>query len=355
MSTIYLIAASGKLSKKGETLRLHIDEQTTKTIFPFKTDQLVLIGNIDISTPALKLLMRHRIDTVFINKNGRFNGRLAFASGKNIFLRQKQFALINDKDFVLETARAIAAAKIRNQHYFAQRLGRSKTYPGSTEQTVYNLKRLAGQCAEAQSTASLRGFEGAAARVYFKALAKAFVPGFAKFNGRSMNPPRDNVNAVLSFLYTLILYRVDAAIEMSGLEPHLGCLHSVEYGKRSLSFDLMEEYRAIIADPLCVSLFNLGVLREDDFREVDFSTGDDEYPLEEGDAHLGVESKKGVLLNREGLRKVLVQFERKLDTELLYTPEGRRLSYKNIILRQVNHYRRVINGEEKVYKPLRLS
>lgn len=356
MSTIYLIADRGKLSKKGETLRLQMDEQTTKTIFPFKTEQLVLIGNIDISTPALKLLMHHRIDTVFINKNGRFNGRLAFASGKNIFLKIRQFRCADDAAWTLDAARRLAAGKIRNQWYFIQRLGRSKTYPRSVEQTVYNLKQLAERCTKAESVASLRGLEGSAARLYFGALKHAFIPDFAQFNGRSMNPPEDNVNAVLSFIYTLLLYRVDAAVEMQGLDPHLGNLHSVEYGKRSLSFDLLEEFRASIADPLCVSLFNLGVLQENDFREVTFSAENEDFPLEPEDERSGVaDGKKGVLLTRDGLRKVLVQFERKMETEILYMPEERRLNYKQIIQRQVKHYRRVVSGEALHYKPFEIK
>ncbi len=353
MSTIYLIATSGKLSKKGETLRLQIDDHSVKTIFPFKTEQLVLIGNIDISTPALKLLMRHKIDTVFVNKNGRFNGRLAFTSGKNVFLRQKQFDLLHNADFCLRTARAIAMAKVRNQLNFVQRLGRSSIYTRPVTDTVHSLKAAIRQCEKADNNASLRGIEGSAARAYFSCYGAAFVPDFAVFKKRSMNPPEDNVNAVLSFIYTMLTNRVDAALEMEGLDPHVGYYHALEYGKRSLAFDLVEEYRAAIADPLTVSLFNLGILKEDDFRTVDFSGSDDAFPLEATDeAHAAVQSKKGVLLNRDGLRKVIMQLEKKLDTQILYTPRQTRISYKKIILEQVKHFKRTIIGEEQTYKPL---
>ena len=206
MSTIYLISTQGRLNKKGETLILHMDENTSKTIFPFKTEQLVLIGNIDISTPALKFLMHHKIDTVFMNKNGRFNGRLAFTSGKNVFLRQKQFELIKDEEFCLNFARAIVNAKIRNQLSFMQRIGRKGREKDKVKEQTHRLKTLLEKIPETDNLKSLRGYEGSAARAYFSVFGGAIIQDYAVFNGRSMNPPRDNVNAVLSFIYTMIRY-----------------------------------------------------------------------------------------------------------------------------------------------------
>ncbi len=352
MSTIYLITTRGQLKKRGQTLLLKMDDDTTRTIFPYKTEQLVLIGNIDISTPALKMLMHRRIDTVFVNKNGRYNGRLAFSMGKNVFLRQKQFDRLHDEAFCLQIARDIAVGKMKNQLHFLLRIGRGGVYKGSVAEESQKVKELIRRAEKAENTASLRGFEGSAARYYFKVLGRALVPDFARFNGRSMNPPEDNVNAVLSFIYTLVLYRVDAALEMEGLDPHVGYFHSIEYGKRSLSFDLMEEYRAAIADPLTLSLFNLGILKKDDFRTVEFSGADEDFPLDIPQEHEAIESKKGVLLNQQGLRKVLMQFEKKLATEIFYQPMQSKISYKKIILLQVKHFRRVLNGEERRYKSL---
>lgn len=353
MSTIYLVATSGKLAKKGETLQLTIDENTTKTIFPFKTDQLLLIGNIDISTPALKFLMHHKIDTVFLNKNGRFNGKLVFRSGKNVFLRQKQYKRLEDETFKLNLCRSIVRAKLKNQLQFMQRISRKPGNKDNLQSKIEQVKNAVTAAEKAVSVESVRGIEGAASRAFFSVFGNAIVPDFAKFKGRSMNPPQDNVNAVMSFVYTMIMNRVDAAIETEGLDPYVGFLHAVEYGKRSLVFDLMEEYRTSIGDTLTVSLFNLGVLQEEDFREVKFSKDNDDFPLEEGEE--GEESfneKTGILLNTQGLRKVITHLEKKLDTEIFYAPLEKRLSYKRIIFQQVRHFKRVIQGEENSYKPL---
>lgn len=352
MSTIYLIATQGKLSKKGETLVLHMDENTTKTIFPFKTEQLVLIGNIDITTPALKFLMHRKIDTVFINKNGKYNGRLDFSHGKNIFLRIRQYDYLKNERFCLNLSKIIVSSKLKNQLHFIQRLGRKRGPRETIDRVKEQINALRQKARETDSLTSLRGYEGAAAKAYFSVFKYALLPAFATFNGRSKNPPQDNVNAVLSFLYTLILYRVDAALETEGLDPYAGYFHTIGYGKRSLSFDMMEEYRTVIADSLTIALFNLGVLQEDDFREVVFSGQDDDFPLEENEEHEAFNEKKGVLLNQKGLRKVITQFEKKLETEIYFSALQRRVSYKQLIAEQIKHLKRVINGDENQYQPL---
>lgn len=358
MSTIYLTATKGRLSKKGQTLALQIDENTTKVIFPYRTEQLVLIGNIDITTPALKMLMHHRINTVFLNKNGKFNGKLIFNKGKNVFLRQKQFQLIEKPEFVLNMSKAIALGKIHNQFVFMQRIRRERKVPEVTEQ-VQRVKEILEKLPDATSVDSVRGFEGAAAKSYFSALKYAFVPDWAQFPGRSMNPPKSNVNAVLSFLYTLILNRVEAALETVGLDPYVGFLHTMEYGKTSLAFDMMEEYRVPLSDAITVSLFNLGILKEDDFREVYFSPEDDDLPLDvelpEENMNYSERKISGILLTQEGLRKVIPYFEKKLESKLMYNPTEKRLNYKQIIFAQARHLKRVITGEETIYKPFMIK
>ncbi len=354
MSTIYLVANRGRLSKKGQTLSLQIDENTSKIIFPYRTEQLVLIGNIDITTPALKMLMHHRINTVFLNKNGKFNGKLVFNKGKNVFLRQKQFQLVDEPAFSVKMAKAIALGKIHNQFVFMQRIRRERKVPQVSEE-VQRVKDILQKLPQVNSVDSVRGLEGAAARSYFSALKFAFVPEWAHFPRRTMNPPKSNVNAVLSFLYTLILNRVEAALETVGLDPYVGFLHTMEYGKTSLAFDMMEEYRVPLSDSITVSLFNLGILKEDDFREVSFSAEDDEFPLDlelpEEDKDLTERKTSGILLTQEGLRKVIPYFEKKLESKLMYQPTERRMNYKQIILAQAQHLKRVINGEETIYKP----
>ncbi|GAB4339881.1 MAG: type I-C CRISPR-associated endonuclease Cas1c [Calditrichia bacterium] len=357
MSTIYLVSNRGKLARQGKKLVLHLDEHTARSIFPFKTEQLVLIGNIEITSPALKLLMHHRINTVFINKNGKFNGRLDFQAGKNVFLRQKQFKLLEDDSFRLNFARQLVEHKLQNQLTFSQRLIRNQPQLASFNPQIQQLKQLITKCQEADNLDRLRGYEGSGARAFFSVFPKAIRADFARFNGRSMNPPQDNVNAVLSFLYTLLYYRVEAALQTEGLDSSVGYFHRVDYGKCALAFDLMEEYRTPIADTLTAALFNLGTLKEEDFREITFQAEDDEYPLdlettEEGTA---AAASRGVLLTPDGIRKVIPQFEKKLDTTIFYPPAQKPLSYRQIIRQQILHFKRVIQGEESQYRPFTIK
>ena len=202
---------------------------------------------------------------------------------------------------------------------------------------------------------SLRGHEGYGAKLFFDGFKYAIFPNWAKFNGRTMHPPKDNVNAVLSFLYTLILFRVDSAIESVGLDPYVGYLHTLDYGKRSLTYDLMEEYRTPLADRLAISMINKGVLEWSDFSKVNFSKDSDDFPLAEGEETEEtaiLKEKEGILLTKKGIRKVIAQFEKKLQDDIFYKPLSKRISYRKLIIEQVKHFKRVVNGEEASYQPL---
>lgn len=365
MASIYILSDYGKLGKKDETLVFSRPDGTTTILFPFKTEHLVLMGKISISGDALRLLLRYKISTTLLSSNGRFNGKLSFGDSKNVFLRQKQYAILANEAASLEIAKSIVSGKIRNQICFMQRIKRkSDNFDGSTENKLQNAiekaKRFLADCEKAEHIENLRGFEGIAAKSYFEVFALNILPDWAVFKGRSKNPPKSNVNAVLSFLYTLLLYRVESALEAQGLDVCCGNLHALNYGKSALVFDMMEEFRTPIADSVCCSLFNLGILNPDDFRSQDFSCDNEEYPLEatvydsDATAEKSTDESsfnvKGILLTKDGLKKVISAFEEKMDSLIVYQPMSQKLSYAKIIYEQASHYRRVVSGEEKDYK-----
>jgi len=360
MSTLYIVSNGGKLVKKGEVLQLKKDNDILNTIFPFKTDLLFIIGRIEITSAAIKFLMKHKIETVFLSKNGKFNGKIDFQTGKNIFLRMKQYELTKDPDFKIGMAKSIVAAKLRNQLSFMQRIGRKSFNKGDIKDSISRMKQNIQKAEAATNTDSLRGYEGMGARLYFSVFKKAITIPWAVFNGRSMHPPRDNVNAVLSLLYTFILFRVDAAVESEGLDSYAGFFHRIDYGKKSLIFDLMEEYRTPIADTLAAALFNLGILKEEHFREEIFSQKSNDFPLSEGEERHEenfsiLPEKRGVLLTKDGIREVITQFERKLNDSIYHGPMLKELTYKQLIFEQIKHFKRVISGQESEYKPLRIK
>lgn len=360
MSTIYIVSDNGKLLKKQEVIQHIASDGTVTKIFPYKTEQLVIMGNVEFTGPAIKMLMHYGIDTVLMNKNGRYNGKLAFQQRKNVFLRKRQFLLSDNANFKMKFAKAVVTGKLKNQLSFMQRIKRREREKVDIDinDTAQKMKKILEKIDCAENMEQIRGFEGIGARYFFKVFRYNIIQDWAVFNGRSMHPPKDNVNAVLSFLYTLLFYRIDGLLEAADIDPYVGYLHELSYGKQSLSFDLIEEYRTVIADTLCCALFNRGTLQEEDFRSVDFSPEDDEYPLA---ANIGdpdsmeagaSEKEKAVLLTKEGLRKVISQFEKKLETEVLYQPLNKRVTYKRVFREQINHFKRVLLGEEDMYKPL---
>jgi len=361
MGTIYIISDHGKLTKQNDALVFTSPAGDVRKLFLHRMDRIIISGNVEITGSALRMLMHHRIDTIFLSANGRFNGKLQFEEGKNVFLRKRQYDSLRDPDFCLAVARSIATGKLTNQITYMQRINR-KNASINVDQVIGQAKRNLDTLCVANSVDSIRGHEGMGSKLYFSVFRLNLIPDWAVFKGRSMNPPKDNVNAVLSFLYTLLMYRVDAYIEMEGLDPYVGYLHTLEFGKRSLTFDLMEEFRAPVCDTLACALFNLGILTATDFETVDFSKESDDAPLQydesaiaENDRIETSDSVKGVLLSKEGARKVALKFEEKMDSELFYPPENTKISYQRIIAAQVHRFRMLLAGEEIEYKPFMIK
>ncbi|MFW5804634.1 MAG: CRISPR-associated endonuclease Cas1, partial [bacterium] len=140
MPTIYIVSDYGKMYKKGQTINLKGKDDTISIIFPYKTDQLIILGNVEITSGALGLLMKHNIDTIFLSKNGRFNGKLVFQGGKNVFLRQKQFQLLNNKEFKLKFASAVVSGKLKNQLTFMQRIKRRRENDNKIKSAIETIK-----------------------------------------------------------------------------------------------------------------------------------------------------------------------------------------------------------------------
>ena len=356
MAAIYMLSSYGKLGKKDDTLIFHQPGGESITLFPYKIECLILIGNISISGEALRILAKYKIPTILLSSNGIFNGKITFGESKNVFLRQKQYAVLSNESQSLEIAKSIVVGKIKNQLSFVQRIKRKSEdnlADKKIQLEVYKLKSYIVDCDEADSIEKLRGLEGISARSYFSVFGLNILPEWADFPNRSKNPPKTNVNAVLSFLYTLLMYRVEGAIMSQGLDYCCGNLHALTYGKSALVFDLMEEFRTPIADTVCCSLFNLGILKEDDFEEVDFSSKNDDYPLEieNEEPKEEVKTGKGILLTKDGIKKVVGAFEDKINSLVFYPPTEEKKSYIKIIYEQAAHYKTVISGENSSYKP----
>ena len=388
MGTVYVTTQRGTITKKGKHLELLVKGQEPCSILTFKLDQLILIGNVQITTPAIRFLLSSGVEIVFLSYDGRFIGRCSGETSKNIFLRREQFRKLESASFVFQMARNIVRGKLKNQLTLLKRIHR--TYkPQGLVKIIQDFQFLMGQFEKASTINQVRGYEGKGSALFFR----GFPDGFRNrqdFKKRVRRPPTDPVNAVLSFCYTLLMNRVYGAVMSCGLDPHVGSLHALEYGRPSLALDLMEEFRTIIVDTLTLSLFNLKILNNRDFylwiphrEEPDLknenlpdvtkdpigiinacpSEADDSYENSDLDMETEIKNEKElkrekvmpVRLKEDALKRLLQQFERKLKTRFYYRILNRNIDYERAIFEQARLYVKVIKGERETYIPLQLQ
>ena len=330
MSSIYLVSMNGKLSCDNGAFRYTDADGSSRSIFPHLTDRISSIGTINITASAMNLLMKNRIPITFLTRSGIPKGELSFGDGKNVFLRQKQYELLND-DRRIEIARSIVIGKVRNQRRFLQRCD-------SSSLAIRELERIIGLIESSSDLNEIRGYEGIGAHVYFCNLA-CHIPSWTGFSSRNSRPPRDPFNSVLSFLYTLLSYRVEGFAESEGFDTGVGVLHELSYGRKSLVCDLMEEFRVPLGDTIACSLFRKNQLGPDDFRKGDEDSENDD-------------KQYSILLEKKAISSVVSAFENKLQEEVLYPPLGYSIPYWKIIQQQIHHYRLIVEGEDKEYIPM---
>lgn len=327
MAGVYIISDYGKITKQGGHLIYQNSEGMSKKLLTEKMELLVLKGKVSITGDSFSLLARSGIPVYFMEHEDVPNIMLDFGLGKNGFLRQKQYRISDSKDDSLKISKMIVAGKIRNQITFLRRFERS-CGKKLTKQIVamWGLLKTVERCANKEK---LRGLEGVAAKNYFDLFDLNIKPEWAVFGTRSRRPPKTNVNSALSFLYSLLTCRVQSALESQGLDTSCSNLHEMSYGKSSLAYDLVEEFRTPIADRLCCALFNKGIYCAGDFWSEDGA----------------------VYMTKEGNSKTIKAFEDKMKEEIWYEPAEENLSYMEIIFEQARAYKKYVQGESDEYVP----
>jgi len=344
MTVAYVIEQGALIVKEGERILIKKDKSILHTLHTFKLEQIVIFGNVFITPSAISYLLKLGIDTVFMSKNGRYKGRLQGPYSKNISLRQKQFEKFADPKFCFNTAISIVKGKIINMRALLLRVNRTKK-KASLEEHILQLKQLKARIEDAKNIEEIRGIEGKASAIYFDGFSKGFASETITFTKRVRRPPTDPVNAILSLGYTFLFNELLGAVSMIGLDPYLGALHAVEYGRASLPLDLMEEWRPVIIDPLVLSIFNLKILGKDDF--ITFKEA-----IKNSDELTDELSDMPVRLTNDGMRKFIAQFERKMGQKIRHHLTGTHLNYRDCIREQIRHFSRYLRGDDPEYKPI---
>lgn len=270
LNTLYVTLPDSYLRLDNDTLRVQVDDETKLRVPLHHLQAVVCFGHVNLSAPLMHRLADAATALVLLDVNGRFKARLEGAVSGNVLLRQAQHRAVDNAAFTLELARALVAGKLKNQRQVLLRGAREAKLPDEEARLTRAAQDLAASLRalpQATTLDVLRGVEGEAARTYFAAINLVVLSDLRadfSMDGRSRRPPRDRMNALLSFLYAMWMNDCRSACEAAGLDPQLGFLHAVRPGRAALALDLVEEFRPL-ADRLALTLVNRGQLRASDF------------------------------------------------------------------------------------------
>ena len=273
LNTLYITTEGAWLRKDGANIVMDVEGEERARLPVHMLESLVCFGRVLVSPPLMGFCAEQGVTISHLTSNGRFLARIEGPVFGNVLLRRTQYRTSDDDANCAAIVRGVLIGKVHNQRAVLARGLRdygSKLELSEREgldQARARLGRIAGDLLRESSTNGLRGLEGEAAQVYFgvfNSLVRQDGDAF-RFNGRNRRPPRDRVNALLSFLYTLLTHDCRSALESVGLDPAVGFLHRDRPGRPSLALDLAEEFRPLLGDRLALSLINRRQLREKDF------------------------------------------------------------------------------------------
>ncbi|MBC8488684.1 MAG: CRISPR-associated endonuclease Cas1 [Bacteroidetes bacterium] len=285
MPSLYLTEQGAKLKKEGQRLIVTKEDKKIADLPLIKLESVLIYGNIQISTQAMRMLLNSGVETAFFTINGKLIGRLVPLASKNNILRIEQYRKALKDDFALKIAKKLVEAKINNcikvlLHF----LSNHSDDPISS--LVKDLKTWDERIKRKNKASTLLGVEGSGSMKYYDAYKRTFLSEL-KFNGRNRRPPQDEVNALLSFGYTLIGNEMISLVNGKGFDPYIGFYHGIHYGRPSLALDLLEPFRPEV-DLFVMKLVNLRILKKEDFEE----------------------RNGGIYLKKEPVKKFFVQYEK---------------------------------------------
>jgi CRISP-associated protein Cas1 len=327
---VYVQEQGSSLRLDGERLVVQVKDGATTQARLGNTLHVALYGNVHVTSPALRALLERNIPTLFFTYGGWYQGRTITADSKNVELRLAQYDACQSEHFGLRLARGFVASKILNCRTLLRR-----NHAEPSETVLSELKQLARKARNADNLASLLGIEGTAARVYFgqfTGMLKGDAAGEFDFDGRNRRPPRDPVNAMLSFCYSMLAKELLLAVTVAGLDSMLGFYHRPHFGRHSLALDLMEEFRPIIADSVVINALNTNVIQADDF----------------------IRAAGAVTLTNPARKRLILAFERRMDQLVTHPVFDYRISYRRVLEVQARLLSRLLLGDIRFYPEFRV-
>ncbi len=319
----YVQMQGAQVGKSGERLTVKVKGEAVADFRLHDVSQLCLFGNVQVTTQALQELIQRGVPVCYFSYGGWFHGLTTGLWHKNVELRLAQFAAAGDPVRCVQFARAFTAAKIRNARTLLRRNSES-----DIDDLLRRLADLADQAEAAAALESLLGIEGTAARLYFSGFAQLLKGGdLFRFEDRNRRPPRDPINAVLSYLYAMLAKDWTVTLHSVGFDPMLGFYHRPRYGRPALALDLAEEFRPLVAESAALSLINGNELNESHF----------------------VTRAGACSLTETGRKVVIGAYERRLDQLITHPMFGYRISYRRVFEVQARLLARTLSGELPTY------
>ncbi len=333
LNTLYVTTQGSYLAQEGDTVLIRVEKETKMRLPIHTLASIVCFGQVSCSPPLMGLCAKHGVALAFLTEYGRFLARVQGPVSGNVLLRRMQYRQADDPETSASIARTIVAAKIANSRTALLRAARERD-SGIQELTAAadHLGALLKSLKNPMPLDSVRGVEGDAARAYF-AVFDHFVTVQKEdffFRERNRRPPLDNVNALLSFLYTLITHDMSAAIEAVGLDSAVGFLHRDRPGRPSLALDLIEELRPFLADRMALSLINRMQIKGKGF----------------------VKSETGAIAMDDDTRKeVLVAYQKRKQEEIQHPFLGEKMAIGLLPHIQALLMARYLRGDIDAYPP----
>lgn len=287
--------------------------------------QVSIYGNVQISSQAMRAMFSQQIPVCWFSYGGWFQGIAHGLPSKHVDLRRRQVAIAVQAG--LSIAQKMVEGKIRNSRTLLRRNSRSDVKP-----ILEQLKATAYQTAEVDTIESLLGVEGAAARLYFSGFSTMLKDdslGTFDFRGRNRRPPKDQINCLLSYAYSLLTKDLTAVALAVGFDPYLGVFHKPRFGRPALALDLAEEFRPLIADSVVINVINNGEIQENGFTI----------------------RAQGVALNQQSRRSFIAAYERRLDQEVTHPVYDYKITYRRVLEVQARMLGAYLLGEIPEYVP----
>ncbi|GLI34278.1 type I-C CRISPR-associated endonuclease Cas1c [Desulforhabdus amnigena] len=335
LNTLYVTTQGAYLSKEGETVLVSVEGEKRLQVPVHTLGGIVCFGRVSCSPFLMGFCAENNVGLSFLTESGRFMARVQGPVSGNVLLRREQYRRADAPEFSTAMARFFVAGKIANARTVLQRAIRDhgdKIAQSEVESAVAWLAGAQKRLETIDSLDAVRGIEGDTARWYFSVfdhLITSQKDSF-RFKGRNRRPPLDNVNCLLSFLYTLLVHDVRSALEGVGLDPAVGFLHRDRPGRPGLALDLMEEFRPFLADRLVLSLINLGQVNAKGFSK----------------------SETGAVTMTDDTRKgVIVAYQKRKQDEILHPFLGEKVAIGILFHIQALLLARYLRGDLDGYPP----